>query len=37
MERNFSKEPYKKYFAYKEISWVDWPSPVCDILLTQMH
>ena len=37
MARGFPKELYEKAFVYKEILCVDWPSPLCDTLLTQMH
>lgn len=37
MPKTFPKEPHKTAFAYNEISCVDWPFPVCDTLLTQMH
>lgn len=36
MASGLPKELYGKDFACKEISCVDWPSPGCDILLTQM-
>lgn len=35
--QNIFPKNYEKAFAYKEISWMDWPFPVCDTLLTEMY